>query len=76
MARKSNIDLTIREYFSKVIIWFVIIVLSLLIYIEGYREEKNKADKINNIEKRLTQQEYYMHQVQADIDNLYRRIEK
>lgn len=65
MSRMSNIDYTIREYFSKVIIFFVIIVLSLLIYAERYREERNKADKINNIENRLTQQEYYMRQIRV-----------
>lgn len=70
MSRMSNIDYTIREYFSKVIIFFVIIVLSLLIYAEGYREEKNKADKINNIEKTLQNHTHYIDKLEADVDNL------
>lgn len=37
-------------------------------------EEEEKA--IDNINQRLTNQEHYMHQVQADIDNLYRVVEK
>lgn len=70
MSKMSNIDYTIREYFSKVIIFFVIIVLSLLIYAEGYRKEKNKVDKINNIEKTLQNHTHYIDELEADVDNL------
>ena len=77
MSRMSNIDLRIkevREWIEKVIILLITVVLIILIYALDYRETA-KENIISNINQRLTQQEHYMHQVQADIDNLYRVVE-
>ncbi len=38
------------------------------------QEAKEKENRINNIENRLTKQENYIHGVNADIDNLYKVI--
>lgn len=71
MSKMSNIDLTIQDglktlrdiafYITAVII---IITMALLEYGKANITNKNT---INNIEERLTKQEHYMHQVQADI---------
>lgn len=73
MSKKSNIDLTIKqvkELLKYIAFIIVIILIAVIVHGERYKYIKNEIDTINNIEERLTKQEHYMHQVQADIDNL------
>lgn len=68
-------DLKIKTIFRNTIIAFIVIVIALLVYAEDYRAELQKENRIKALEQRITKQEHYMHQVQADIDNLYRVVE-
>lgn len=63
-------DSKIKTIFSNIILSFIVIVIALLVYAEDYRAELQKEDRIKVLEQRITKQEHYMHQVQADIDNL------
>ena len=74
MSKMAEIDLTIREWIEKILILIITVVLIILVYAIDHNEAA-KEDRINNIDARLTQQEEYMHSVQADIDNLYRVVE-
>lgn len=69
MSRMSK-DYKIKTIFRNIILSFIVIVIALLVYAEDYRTELQKEDRIKVLEQRLTKQEHYMHQVQADIDNL------
>lgn len=78
MSKKSNIDLTIKqvkELLKYIAFIIVIVLIAVIVHVERYRHIKNEIDTTNNIEERLTKQEHYMHQVQADIDNLHRVVE-
>lgn len=75
MSRMSELDFKIKTIFRNTIIAFIVIVIALFVYAEDYRAESQKENRIKALEQRITKQEYYMHQVQADIDNLYRRID-
>ena len=86
MSRMSEINQTIKEINN----WFkdhlcyilaIIFVLVIAICVYGQADKdiakaREKENKISNIENRLTRQENYMHEVKADIDNLYEVIEK
>lgn len=72
MSKMSEIDLTIKEIFNYIIIIFIVAVIGFLIHAQNYKES---TERVDNIEQRLSQQEEYMHQVQADVDNLYRVVE-
>lgn len=54
-----------KEIFDYIIIVFVVTVIGFLINTQNYKD----------LNKRLTEQEQYMHQVQADVDNLYEVVE-
>ncbi len=74
MSKKSNIDLTIKqvkELLKYIAFIIVIVLIAVIVHAERYKHIKNEID----MEERLTKQEHYMHQVQADIDNLYRVVE-
>lgn len=72
----------IRKWFKEnkydIVVAMLVVIIGIAIHISAKAEEKyvqDKEDRINNIEERLTKQEQYMHQVQADVDNLYRVVE-
>lgn len=67
MSRMSELDLKIKAIFRNIIIAFIVIVIALLVYTEDYRAELQKENRIKALEQRITRQEHYMHQVQADI---------
>lgn len=68
MSRMSNIDLTIKRIFKDLIMILITLILfDILLMINFVGTIK--------LEQRLTYQEQYMHQAQADIDNLYRVVE-
>lgn len=73
MSKMSNIDLTIKQvidYLKYIALIIVIILIAIIVHAERYKHIKNQIDIQVDIEERLTKQEHYMHQVQADIDNL------
>ena len=82
MSRMSNIDLTIKEWFkntlSYIIATLAVLVIAICVYGQADRDIKKAQEKVNRInalEQRLTKQEEYIHQVQADVDNLYKVVE-
>ena len=60
-------NLTIKDLFRYIFITFIAAVIGFLIHAQEYRESK---DKINNIETTLQTQMNYIHQLEADVDNL------
>lgn len=64
----SEIDLILKNIWRSII--FILIVLIAMNVLNMLLN--NQVAEIN---ARLTQQEQYMHQVQADVDNLYRVVE-
>lgn len=71
MAKMSEINQDLKDinnwfkdHVCYILVGFVIVIVAILVHGE-------EAKKINNIENRLTRQENYMHEVKADIDNLY-----
>lgn len=71
----SELDYKIKTIFRNIILSFIVIVIALLVYAEDYRTELQKEDRIKVLEQRITKQEHYMDQVQANIDNIHRLIE-
>lgn len=74
MGRMSEINQDLKDinnwfknHVCYILVGFVIAIVAILVHGE-------EAKKINNIENRLTRQENYMHEVKADIDNLYEVI--
>ena len=84
MARMSEIDQQIKDiknWFKDHLCYIVAIVfvfiMAICIYGQADKDiakAREKENKISNIENRLTKQENYMHEVQADLDNLYKII--
>ncbi len=75
MSKMSNIDLTIKNWFKNIIVGFVVTVIALLIYADSYKQTLEKEDRISNIETNLKEQMNYIHELKADVDNLYRVVE-
>lgn len=79
MAMMSRIDYAIKQWFKDHVAYMVmvviVVVIGFLIYGQVNIEMQEKENKINTIEERLTKQEHYMHQVQADVDNLHKIFE-
>ena len=72
----------IKQWFKDHVPYMVMVVIvsiiAFLVYGQADRDIKavqERENRINTIEERLTKQEHYMHQVQADVDNLYRVVE-
>lgn len=76
MSKMADKELEIKERLKHLAIILFIVVLAILIYAQENYDNRIEQDEINNIETRLQKQENYMHEAQAKIDNLYRRIEK
>lgn len=84
MGKMSEINQTIKDinnWFKDHVAYIVAIVFVLVMAICVYGQAnkdimraREKENRINNIEMRLTKQENYMHEVQADLDNLYKII--
>ena len=86
MSRMSEINQTIKNIQS----WFkdhlcyilaIIFVLVIAICVYGQADKdiakaREKENRIDMLENRLTRQENYMHEVKADIYNLYEVVEK
>ena len=80
----SGINQTVKDiqnWFKDHICYIVAIVfvfiMAICIYGQADKDiakAREKENKISNIENRLTKQENYMHEVQADLDNLYKII--
>ena len=67
-----------REFIRNMIILVIAILLIILIYVVDYNNttiEQEKENRINRIETRLEQQMNYIHNLEADVDNLYRVVE-
>ena len=80
MSKMAEKDQSIKDMkqWIKRNITYIILVTAILANVQSNIERKRifeKETRINNIEERLTKQENYMHQVEADIDNLYRSVE-
>lgn len=85
MAKMSRIDYAIQEikqwfkdYLPYIIMTIIVLIIAFALYGQADRDIKTiqeKENRINTIEERLTKQEHYMHQVQADVDNLYKIFE-
>lgn len=84
MGKMSEIDQWLKDksnWFKEHIAYIVAIafVLVMAIAIYGQADKdivrvREKENRINNIENRLTKQENYMHEVKADLDNLYKIV--
>lgn len=81
MARMSEINQTIKniknwfkDHLCYIVAIIFVLVMAIAIYGQAGRDverAREKENRINTIEMRLTRQEGYMHEVKADIDNLY-----
>ena len=86
MAKMSRIDQTIQDiksWFKKHLAYItaIVFVLVMAIYIYGQADKdikraREKENRITSLENRLTIHENYMHEVKADIDNLYEVVDK
>ena len=86
MARMSEINQKLKdinnwfkEHLAYIVAIIFVFVMAITIYGQANKDimrAREKENRINNIEMRLTKQENYMHQVQANLDNLYEVIEK
>lgn len=86
MGRMSEINQQIkdvqnwfREHICYIVAIVFVFVMAICVYGQADRdiqEAREKENKINTLENRLTKQENYMHEVQADIDNLYEVVKK
>ncbi len=74
MSRMSNIDYTIRNWFKEhiayIVVTIVIIGLAIHTTIDSYTTEREKENRINNIEKTLQEHTHYIDELEADVDNL------
>lgn len=62
-----------KEFIKDMIILVIAILLIILIYVVDYNNttiEQEKENRINRIETRLEQQMNYIHDLEADVDNL------
>lgn len=67
-----------RKFIENILTLITVIVLAVLIYALDYNDtkvEKTKEARLDNIEARLEQQMNYIHELEADVDNLYRVVE-
>ena len=86
MARMSEINQTIKniknwfkDHLGYIVAIIFVLVMAICIYGQADRdiqEAREKENKIYMLENRLTKQENYMHEVKADIYNLYEVVEK
>ena len=84
MSRMSEINQTIKEinnwfkdHLCYILTIIFVFVMAICVYGQAGRDverAREKENRINTIEMRLTRQEGYMHEVKADIDNLYKVI--
>ena len=84
MGRMSEIDRTIKDinnwfkdHMCYIVAIIFVFVMAIAIYGQADKDmarAREKENRINSIEIRLTKQENYMHEVQADLDNLYKII--
>ena len=56
-----------QQLIERILILIIIVILIVLIYATDYYEE----NRINDIESRLNEQMNYIHNLEADVDNLY-----
>ena len=79
MSKMADLEYATKQWFKDHIAYMVMVVIvtiiGFLIYGQVNIEMQEKENRINTIEERLTKQEHYIHQVQADVDNLYRVVE-
>lgn len=68
MGKMSEINIILKDIWKTILF---IIIIDLVMCVANLMQTVHIAE----LEERLTQQEEYMHQVQADIDNLYRLVE-
>lgn len=84
MGKMSEINQTIKEinnwfkdHLCYILTIIFVFVMAICVYGQAGRDverAREKENRINTIEMRLTRQEGYMHEVKADIDNLYKVI--
>jgi hypothetical protein len=67
MGKFSEIDLIIQDIKNYLRNMTLYIIIALIISMIGFLM---CGKELNNVEARLTKQEQYMHEVQAEIDNL------
>lgn len=78
MSRMSNIDLTIKEFFTCLIGVFAIIVIVLCVYGQAnidIKKAQEKENRIIELEQRVEKQRHYIDKLVVDVDNLYRVVE-
>lgn len=67
-----------RKFIENILTLITVIVLAVLVYALDYNDtkiEQTKETRLNTIESRLNEQMNYIHQLEADVDNLYRVVE-
>lgn len=85
MARMSDIDLTIqyiknwfKEHIAYIVAILFVLVMTICVYGQADRDIKRaveKENRIDNTERTLQEQMNYIHELKADVDNLYRVVE-
>lgn len=86
MGKMSNIDLKIqyiKQWFKNQIPYItmliIVYIIAILMYGQADRDIKTaqeKENRINTIESRLNEQMNYIHELEADVDNLYKVVEQ
>lgn len=78
MSKMSDINNWFKNHVCYIVAIVFVLVMAICIYGQANKnimKAREKENRINTIEMRLTKQENYMHEVQADLDNLYERSE-
>lgn len=74
----NDIKQWLKDHIAYMVMVIIVFIIAILLYEQADRDIKvvqEKENRINTIEERLTKQEHYMHQVQADVDNLHKIFE-
>ena len=65
----------LKEYIVTIVLVIVLIIFIYAVDYNNTKVEQEKKNRINRIETRLEQQMNYIHDLEADVDNLYRVVE-
>lgn len=74
----ESINKWLKENIAYIISILFVFIMAACIYGQAdknIKRETVKENRINNIESRLNEQMNYIHQLEADVDNLYRVVE-
>lgn len=73
----KDINNWFKDHLAYIVAIIFVLVMAICIYGQANKDimrAREKENRINSIEIRLTKQENIMHEVQADLDNLYKVV--